>query len=466
MAIRRPLNRLRAAAGRAPDLFPIATVAIAWLFGQVIVLSQTPAYALFPDSLEYLASATRILHGGGFFDPVRPPVYPALLALLQAVAGGKSTAAVPFVQGGLMGLFGLVLYGLGKLLTGNRWLAAAVAAVTLTNLYLLDWERAVLTETLSLTLVGAVLLVTARFAASGRSRELILIGVVAVLLVLTHVAEVAAVIAIVGGIVWMRPEARTVLAGGAIAAALGLYVLGNGVTSGHYTLACTGQSNLYMKVLEYRLLDQADRENFPSLYFYARDYADNPIGPTGFFMTLHPEFNRQCSPDVIPFAGGVLLAHPVASIGGGFTDSVRELFLPPAAYTPLNMGSLLTVSGSVYGLYYLLPVALLWLAVRGRLASRRAPLLLGIVAAAVLVNLLAGGFGAVSEYARQRAPLDPEAFLLVIVAGADAGLLALRQISLGSETAKAPEMAIGPTRDSTAARPRSRRRRPASARGT
>jgi len=463
--------------GKRPHALPLAVVAIAWLGGQAVILSQSPAIQVFPDSLEYMAGAERILRGGGLFDPVRPPVFPLLLALLNGVFGSAWAEALRLIQGGLFALLGVELYALAWLLGRRRWVAAAAAALTLVNLYLLDWERTVLTEVATLALVAGLFLLFVRQAESDRVWNLLALVATALLLTFVHVLELAVAAVVLGGLVWLRPGARALLAAGSVAAVIVLYAVGNGLATGHYTVSCTGQANLFVKVIEYDLVGSTNGAEYPSLKLLATDYVENPIGPPLFFAALHPSFAKDCSAEVLPFVAGVVLARPADFLVGGLRDTAKEWLAPPAAYAPIAGGAsvtagLLAFSRALYGYYLVLPVALIWLAVRGRLWSGRRPRALGVVVAAILVGLLLGGFGSSGEFFRLRVPLDPEALLIVLLAASDAGAPALARLRYRSATVPVTEPATATVpeaervADPAEVQRRPRRRPPASVPGT
>lgn len=105
----------------------LAGIALASLLGQAFVVAQTPLVSPWTlDSTQYLADARHILLAHQIFDPLRTPVYPALLALILALTRGQHLGAVVAVQAALSVAAAFEIYVLALWVGARRWLAPLV----------------------------------------------------------------------------------------------------------------------------------------------------------------------------------------------------------------------------------------------------------------------------------------------------------------------------------------------------
>lgn len=122
---------IRARAG--PDVLALIAVLVVCGLAQYRFLSgldlaqinsvfDSPGTGVFlsSDSPGYIGVATSILHGGSPFDPYRPPVYPAFLALIWLLTGGVNLGAVVFAQKALMLSLPVLVYFLAMAVYPRR----------------------------------------------------------------------------------------------------------------------------------------------------------------------------------------------------------------------------------------------------------------------------------------------------------------------------------------------------------
>ncbi|HWQ14947.1 MAG TPA: glycosyltransferase family 39 protein [Roseiflexaceae bacterium] len=162
-------------------LLSIAARALLWHW-------HAPSPAVPPgDPEEYYRAALHILHGG-YYDTgkwLRPPAYPALLALLLPLAGMDVSGAL-LLQAALLGALGvLAFYALGRQLFGGR---AGLLAALLAALYvpLADFGAALYAEALFVTLLALGLAALDRTLVSGRGRWALVTGLLLGLATLTR----------------------------------------------------------------------------------------------------------------------------------------------------------------------------------------------------------------------------------------------------------------------------------------
>src|SRR5262245_28686811 len=150
--------------------WPLGVLAVAILLGQAATLTQQPLVGLSVDSRSYMIPAQRIAQFQWVAPPFRTPGYPLFLSLVFQLTGGVDFPAaqtctqqppsafcaatfppVVLAQALLSVLGVLGVYLLVFRITSRRLFACIIACYLSINLYLLAWERSVLSELLSAT---------------------------------------------------------------------------------------------------------------------------------------------------------------------------------------------------------------------------------------------------------------------------------------------------------------------------
>jgi glycosyltransferase involved in cell wall biosynthesis len=133
-----------------PHTLPLLIVFVAITIGQAATLLQHPLAAPYPDSVDYISLAHGILASPkDLINPVRTPGYPFFLATIFRFVGTDHLGKVVVVQALVAVLAVLECYVLAFRLAHRRWLACAITSAIGLNLYILGWERTILTEALS-----------------------------------------------------------------------------------------------------------------------------------------------------------------------------------------------------------------------------------------------------------------------------------------------------------------------------
>ncbi|HLJ80663.1 MAG TPA: hypothetical protein VKT52_04185, partial [Ktedonobacterales bacterium] len=164
----------------------LGIVLLACAFAQGITLSQVPRIVVDNDGPSYLQAAHAILTQHQFLNATRTPGYPLFLALIFSVTGEHNLAAITSVQAVLAVTAALEIYALAYLVTRRRWKSCLLAVLAGTNLYILDWERLVRDETLSLLIAVTLFLVLALYVRSERKLLLGMLTVVCLAAALTR----------------------------------------------------------------------------------------------------------------------------------------------------------------------------------------------------------------------------------------------------------------------------------------
>jgi hypothetical protein len=158
---------------------PLLMVMVLALFPVLVLLhSHLPIshWALADDSIQYLAVAAKIVHTGQLADPERTPGYPLLLAAIFQLAGNRNLGAVIFVQSALIFAASCEIYLLVFRICRRPWIAAGVAGVVATNLYMADWAYSLRDEAFAFWILVTLFLVVERLTrraaavSAGRAR--------------------------------------------------------------------------------------------------------------------------------------------------------------------------------------------------------------------------------------------------------------------------------------------------------
>lgn len=161
------IDRLKARL--TPHRAPLVIVLFSAMLGQVTTLMQHPLVAPYSDTRGYLLSVQQIAGSFGFVQTFRSRGFPSFLAAVFALTGGLITIVSPVycqqalrpvvaAQAALALLVTLWVYLLIYRLIGRRVIVCVVAAVLAVNLFVLGWERAILSEFLGYASLVAVFL--------------------------------------------------------------------------------------------------------------------------------------------------------------------------------------------------------------------------------------------------------------------------------------------------------------------
>jgi 4-amino-4-deoxy-L-arabinose transferase-like glycosyltransferase len=142
---------------------------------------RDPSGGVLVDSKDYLTLAQSLVSNGRYADPsgnkadlVRPPGYPALLAALDAAAGG-STAVVTLVQLVLSGAAALLLLAVG-MRAGRPQLGLASGWILALSPNLALWSLTVMSETLFAIVLTLSLWLWIRSVRSSDLGDAVLVG--------------------------------------------------------------------------------------------------------------------------------------------------------------------------------------------------------------------------------------------------------------------------------------------------
>lgn len=421
-----------------PHRIALAVVLLACAIGQAAVLMQRPLVSLVGDGFDYLAIAQRIGAGQQFLDPLRTPGYPAFLALVFALTGGVQLTAVVLVQAALTVTATVGVYVLAIRLGGARWAAALAAALVGANPYTVNFERNILTETLSFWLMIVLFLCFERYLRFERRRTLVAIVVLCVAAILTRPIFIFLPVLFAVLLGWQRVRTGRLrahwraglLALGVIYALVGVYAGLNGAATSYVGLSDIGDFNLCGKLLEYRLYDlpvaglpAAEAQLRAGLSTYMRVAGRNPWD----YVNSHPEYERGEWQVPASLMRAEIVAHPGAYLRATARDSVVVFYVAPFLYvnyqafaTPGWIAVLLLIFTFAARLSALVPLLLLAQTMRvWRQPRSISSLVLLVALAALTADMLITAISDDTDFWRLRFPFDWVLTLACVFAAID-----------------------------------------------
>jgi hypothetical protein len=350
-SLRRLVGRVNVPAGGRPHLLPLAVVLIACSVGQAAVLTQAPLAWISNDSPQYLQLAERMLSGHQFVDAYRTPAYPAMLALLFLLAGGEHLSVVAVFQILLILLATVELYALTWHLSGQRWVAAAVAAVSALNVYATTWERVIMTEALSYWLMVTLFVVLERYLRRGRDFSLVWFALLSVTAILTRPIFLllpALLLAMVALWSWRlrtlgRRWKEVSLAGAAIYALVLGYMGANALATGYFGVSDASNIDLFARVLRYDmyalpLSGSAGRQYAPLQAAIERHVTQGGLlarEPWGF-VQQYPLYRANHLETLGAFSRAEIAQHPLDYVERSLPDIWTGFYVAPYLYAPTS----------------------------------------------------------------------------------------------------------------------------------
>jgi hypothetical protein len=421
--------------------------AAAILVGQFVVLRGQFFGGSLLDTGNYLSATINMLQQGQFFDPLRTPGYPVFLALFLVSGIAHPLFWVVVAQTLLTVLTTLLIYLLSYRVTHQQPLATLVTVVVATNPFLLQWERTILSETLSYWVIVMLFLIFEWYLRTRRPSGIAALVFFSILAVMIRPFNIYVPIVLflilaltdlrIG--LWRRTW-RVVLAGVVVTyGVFTMYMAGNAVVNHFFNISEVTNINLFGKVLEYRLYDQTSDPQYQQIKANIDAYAATVKQPDPFYFIfgLHPEYQQDGIAELGAYSRSILLSHAGTVIRHTGSDLLLALRTPALIYSfhvnfTANGDNTLTapsqswrtaiekVTNIEFLVYDLLPL-LLVLAVVAWWRTPRRPANTVLLA---LTLTVAGNIfitGALSydqgEFSRLRFPGDWAMFLLIIVFG-------------------------------------------------
>ncbi len=403
------------------------------LVGQAFTLTQTPLAQQFPDSATYLSPARHILSSFQFFDPIRPPGYPFFLALTLLIHGGATDpTTIVLAQAALMILSAGEIYLLAYRLTRNKWTAAVASALFGSNLAIVQWERAILSESFACWLTITIFVLFEAQLRAPKTWKIVSLGILLGLAILVSPADLILPPVILGIALardlrlgrlrhtWRSLGTAIMLVAGIVAG----YIQMNGSATGLYALTDVTNVNLLGKVLEYRMQDENTNPYFTPLrqaldVYVQTQQGQTVIDPYGFLDT-NTSFNAPYLNPIGDYSSAIISRHLGEYLVKSIPDIEQTWQIDPTPYVPASPSNsmtqtLFTLATIELWSYILLPflciVFLVWFFLRPRNHSMA---LLCAMTATLAANICLTATGSYGDFYRLRSPLD---WAMVLVGG-------------------------------------------------
>jgi 4-amino-4-deoxy-L-arabinose transferase-like glycosyltransferase len=250
--------------GLRPHLIPLAITSLAILLGQIAVLTQHPlATTIYDDGKTYVDAASAIMASPrGLVQTFRTPGYPLLIATVFGIFGTNNFNALVVVQSVLAVISVFECYTLAYLLTRQQWAACIAATAVALDIYIVSWERTVLTESLSYVIVLTMLLIFDRLVRRPKATWAILLGLCCFWSIMVRPANVflppILFVSLLLWALWRRQLLTYVkpiaLSAAVLGASLVGYMAANAAINGFFGLSDASNRTLLGKVIEFRMV--------------------------------------------------------------------------------------------------------------------------------------------------------------------------------------------------------------------
>lgn len=435
------LRRLRADwRGERAALWGVA-LALLTIAAVILYYRATPSVILDPDSPAYMRVAQRIVGYGALVDSSRLPGYPLLISLVWLFAGGRTLDALGVTQAALFVVGILEVYGVGLLVWRRAWLAFIPAALAGVNICLISYMHPLLTEALTLALLGALALALVWWVSAPSAGRLWLVALVLAATFMTRPEWVYLPIPLMAALAllaWRRGDRQALratllhgaLAVGALYALVSAYIFVNGQLHGYYGFSQIQAYNLLGKVLQYHLVGDAP-PRYATADAVMRGFLARGQTDPWEVAREYPPFRADHLEVMGAYARAMIARHPVAFAAGCWgtllhTLTYSEPFHPMPAAGGAALAALDALSEATLRLMWpVLLIApawwLLWARGQGDGERRRRAEAMSLVALLVAYDLVMTTAGGYIYYSRLHAPFDP-LLLLLVVGSALAGL--------------------------------------------
>ena len=418
----------------------LGIVALAILFGQIVTLHQTPLFHLTSDSPRYFEGATRILRGGPISTPLDTGGYSLFLVPFVLLNGTGHLTYIVYAQMLLMVLSVFEVYLLTYRIAGHRWIGVVVASILALNVYVLDWEREIMTEALAFWMIITVFLVFEHALRTSNNRWLVVALLLAGLTVVERPLYVYVPAVLIVVLVYRAVRMRVVratwkpilIASTVGYGVIGLVILSNLINFGYGGISYVSNINMLGKIMEYHMENLATTPQDMAISQQITAYLQtSPETEPWHFLIADPQYTNNYLAPISRYASDIIDHHPATFIGDGIPDIVLTLSAPPHDYAHvikptrlLNFMQNLSVDALLS--YWLLPalalIALIWMLftpqdTRIVLLGSIALLVGGDVimsGALTYQTILKSGF-IYNEFYRMRVPCDWAMFLLTLV---------------------------------------------------
>jgi hypothetical protein len=374
----------------------------------------------------YLGAARDMLHGH-LFSAGRLPAYPLLLVVLGATQGFYWLVLA--VQALMFLVTVSFTYAVAWRVFQQRWVAFLVGLMIATDVYAAAYAKEILSESLALTLVAALMASIASFVQRPQRSTPWIIAALATVTTFTRPEWIFLPLALgayFALLAWRRPVTKLVAVHGIAAlvacyAVVGIYIAGNAVFNGYAGTSEINNIGLLGKAMQYDMQLEA-----PAQYHDPAVIVDQYVHVLQLNVWHVVIENPSFSANHYELSGSLgraaILADPLKYINLS-TELVltrnADVDLPLLHVVSggpfrLELAGLARYTVGRYAFYWLLPAFALWWAVFPLLSRRKHALdSLGPIAVLALYGTVIIGFAGFDEYGRYHTVFLPATNIVV-----------------------------------------------------
>lgn len=412
----------------------VSVAMLACLLALVFHINRPAPFVPYHDTLEYVRSANRIVAGGWWVDPDRLPGYPLLLAAIFLFTGKSNLVAADAAQQVLFVLSAVVVYALAYDVWRNTRYATIVGVLFATNFYFLSYVKPILSDGLALLLTVALALAIVAYIRRPSMSHVWFAACLLLALIMTRAEWYLLPVPLFAYLLLVthqRGQLRALLPHALLAvlliyAVIGLYIRLNAAVYGVNGLTEIEGLNLYGKVIQYQMQDEAPPQ-YADITRITDGYVQSKEYDPWFIYRHEPALGADHFGRLDAYARAIILHHPAQFLDYSGRVLLRSLYIhwPFADLIPETPGSGLLYateqfSALVFPLFVLFPLcAAAWLVALWRQRHEPARRIQAEIMCALTMltcyDLVMTTIGSYGEYPRLHLSFDP--LMLIVVVG-------------------------------------------------
>jgi len=325
--------------------FAAGVILIFQSLAQVAILTQKPLIYFTGDSGSYLKAANTLITQG-HLDKFRTLGYPALIAIL-GVTDDATIWRLIVAQSILMIIATIEIYWLVSRILSSKWLGMIAAILIGCNLYILNWERCIVSESLAYWGLVTFTCIVYSYLCGPTWKKTVLVALAGILVIL--IRPIFVILPFVFIAICLIHDIRKnglhhyrkmITAAAIMMICLFGYMKIVQAQTGYFGLSWVGNANLLGKVLEYKMYELPIGPEW-------RTYQQNAIAfnqkwhsydAWGYVIFIHDiNVEDEYGEPIGDYARATIMAHPKTFIIDSLQDLIKTdradpIFYPPFGY--------------------------------------------------------------------------------------------------------------------------------------
>lgn len=402
-----------------PHLLPIALMTVLFLIIQIHFLRLKPLYFIYPDSDSYINLAKLMQNKHIFTDTNRTSGYPLFIFLNDVIAGSVNYKIIVLSQSILMLIAAIEIYFISLYLTKNNYISLVAGLLAASNLYILSWERYIITEP-----VAYFCLVTTLFSLcwylkkkSKISLSFLIFFCAYLVLVRPNYIFIPPLIFIFLISVSLMEKSlkkqwnKIILFITCVSFLVGLNVIGNVYYHHVASLSEIENRDLIGKILEYKMQDETSMKQFTKLKLDLDHYSKTGNDSPNIFLTEHPEYFVNNSSLMGKYSTDIISHHLFQYIQNTIPDFEQLWLSAPSVaeyvpFSPITNLAFYTEKYIYYFSYTFIPFAIVIKIIQFYKRRRIEDLVMILFVLSLICNVFLVVFGNEEQFIRLRFPVD------------------------------------------------------------